>query len=149
MFPGGKITKYSTYTMVSKCHHRQTANEATGLYVSWWRKITKHFTCITVSKCHHRIGYRPGSLWLYPSGRGRPPTQLHSLSEYTVKKSFSIFPSPAGMPLTKLSLGGNNLYLTSLIPHRQSLISDIQAGDGNIEKIFYGVERVQYIVLIV
>ncbi len=27
------------------------------------------------------------------------------------KKSFSIFPSPAGMSLTKLSLGGNNLYM--------------------------------------
>jgi hypothetical protein len=32
------------------------------------------------------------------------------------KKSFSIFQSPAGMSLTKLSLGRNNLYLTSLIP---------------------------------
>jgi hypothetical protein len=29
------------------------------------------------------------------------------------KKSFAIFPSPAGMSLTKLSLGGNNLYTTS------------------------------------
>jgi hypothetical protein len=27
---------------------------------------------------------------------------------YTIKKSFSIFPSPAGMLLSKLSLGGNN-----------------------------------------
>ncbi len=29
------------------------------------------------------------------------------------KKSFSIFPSPAGMSLTKLSLARNNLYMTS------------------------------------
>ncbi len=29
-------------------------------------------------------------------------------------KSFSIFLSPAGMSLTKLSLGGNNLYMTPL-----------------------------------
>ncbi len=37
------------------------------------------------------------------------------------KKIFSIFPSPAGM---------------SLFPPRESLVSDIQAGDGNIEKLF-------------
>ncbi len=55
------------------------------------------------------------------------------------KKSFSIFPSPAEMSLTKVSLGGNNLYLTSLFPPRESLVSDIPAGDGNIEKLFYGV----------
>jgi hypothetical protein len=52
------------------------------------------------------------------------------------KKSFSIFPSPAGMSLTKLSLGGNNLYMTSLFPPRESLVSDIPAGDGNIKKLF-------------
>jgi hypothetical protein len=37
------------------------------------------------------------------------------------KKSFSIFPSPAGMSLTKISLGGNNLYMTSLFPPKESL----------------------------
>ncbi len=55
------------------------------------------------------------------------------------KKSFAIFPSPSGMSLTRLSLGGNNLYMTSLFPPRESLVSDIPAGDGNIEKFFYGV----------
>jgi hypothetical protein len=57
------------------------------------------------------------------------------------KKSFSIFPSPAGMSLTstKFSLGGNNLYMTSLFPPRESLVSDIPAGVENIEKLFYGV----------
>jgi hypothetical protein len=49
------------------------------------------------------------------------------------KKSFAIFPSPA-----KLSLGGNNLFMTSLFPPRESLVSDIPAGDGNIEKLFSG-----------
>jgi hypothetical protein len=39
------------------------------------------------------------------------------------------------MSLTKLSLGGNNLYMTSLFPPRESLVSDIPAGDGNIEKL--------------
>jgi hypothetical protein len=30
---------------------------------------------------------------------------------YTVKKRFAIFPSPAGMSITKLSLAGNNLII--------------------------------------
>jgi hypothetical protein len=55
---------------------------------------------------------------------------------YTVKKSFSIFPSPAGMSLTKLSLGGNNDVIYKLFPPRESLVSDIPAVDGNIEKLF-------------
>jgi hypothetical protein len=54
------------------------------------------------------------------------------------------------MSLTKLSLGGNNIYMTSLFPPRESLVpvSDIRAGDGNIKKLFYGVYgrcRVLYI----
>jgi hypothetical protein len=32
------------------------------------------------------------------------------VGQYTVKKRFAIFPPPAGMSLTKLSLDGNNLY---------------------------------------
>ncbi len=55
------------------------------------------------------------------------------------KKSFSIFLSPAGMSLTKLSLGGNIDVIHKLFPPRESLVSDIPAGDGNIEKLFYGV----------
>ncbi len=51
------------------------------------------------------------------------------------KKSFSIFPSPAGMSLTKLSPGGNNLYMTSLFPPSESLVSDIPARGTNIEKL--------------
>jgi hypothetical protein len=57
-------------------------------------------------------------------------------SETHRKKSFSIFPSPAKMSLTKLCLGGNNLYKTSLFPPRKSWVSDIPAGDGNIDKLF-------------
>ncbi len=45
------------------------------------------------------------------------------------------------MSLTKLSLGGNNLYMTSLFPPRESLVSDILAGDGNIEKLFLQCRR--------
>ncbi len=55
---------------------------------------------------------------------------------YTVKKSFSIFTSSAGMSLNKLSLGGNNDVIYKLFPPRESLVSDISAGDGNIEKHF-------------
>jgi hypothetical protein len=55
------------------------------------------------------------------------------------KKYFSIFPSPAGMSLTKLSLGGNNDVINKLFPPKESLVSDIPSGEGNIEKLFYGV----------
>jgi hypothetical protein len=44
------------------------------------------------------------------------------------------------MSLTKLSLGGNNDVTSKLFPPRESLVSDIPAGDGNIKKLFYGVQ---------
>jgi hypothetical protein len=65
-----------------------------------------------------------------------PETDFLSVVLNTVKKSFSIFPSPAGMPLAKLSLGGNNDVIYKLFPPRESLVSDIPAVDGNIEKLF-------------
>ncbi len=40
------------------------------------------------------------------------------------------------MSLTKLSLGGNNDVIYKLFPPRESLVSDILAGDGNVEKLF-------------
>jgi hypothetical protein len=40
------------------------------------------------------------------------------------------------MSLTKLSLGGNNDVIYKLFPHRESFVSDIPAGDENIEKLF-------------
>jgi hypothetical protein len=43
------------------------------------------------------------------------------------------------MSFTKLSLGGNNNVIYKLFPPRESLVSDIPAGVGNIEKLFYGV----------
>jgi len=52
------------------------------------------------------------------------------------KKSFSIFPSPAGISLTKLSLGGNNDVIYKLFPPRESLAGDIPVGDGNIKRFF-------------
>jgi hypothetical protein len=59
------------------------------------------------------------------------------MGPYTVKKNFSIFPSPAGMSLTKLSLGGNNDVIYKLFLPRESFVSDILVGEGNIEKLFY------------
>jgi hypothetical protein len=46
------------------------------------------------------------------------------------KKRLPIFPSPAGMSPTKLSLAGNI---------RESLVSDIPAGDGKIGNLFYSI----------
>jgi hypothetical protein len=55
------------------------------------------------------------------------------------KKSFSIFPPPAGMSLTKVSLGGNYDLIYKLFLPWESLVSDILAGDRNIEKPFFTV----------
>jgi hypothetical protein len=38
--------------------------------------------------------------------------------------------------LTKLSLGGNNDVIYELFPARESLVSDIPAGDGKIVNLF-------------
>jgi len=52
------------------------------------------------------------------------------------KKTFDIPVLSLHVTYQTLSLGGNNLYMTSLFPPRESLVSDILAGDGNIEKLF-------------
>ncbi len=46
-----------------------------------------------------------------------------------------IFPSLAGMSLTKLYLAGNNM----IFPRQGGLISDIMAGDGKIAYLFFTV----------
>jgi hypothetical protein len=77
--------------------------------------------------------------WLFPEQMNEQRLHLEDCvrSERTIKKLFDIpVPSPARMSLTQISLGGNNLYMTSLFPPRESLVSDIPAGDGNIEKLF-------------
>ncbi len=43
------------------------------------------------------------------------------------------------MSLTKFSLGGNYDVIYKLFQPRESLVSDIPAGDGNIEKNFFTV----------
>jgi hypothetical protein len=44
------------------------------------------------------------------------------------------------MSLYILSLGGNNDVIYKLFLPRESFVSDILARDGNIEKLFYGVQ---------
>ncbi len=51
------------------------------------------------------------------------------------KKGLATFLSPAGMSLTKLSLCGNNLI--TVYPTRESLVSDIPAGDRNVANFFW------------
>jgi hypothetical protein len=56
---------------------------------------------------------------------------------YTVKKAFRYSrPLQGCLSLTKLALGGNNDVIHHLFPPRESLVSDISAGDENIEKLF-------------
>ncbi len=62
-------------------------------------------------------------------------THYENAKSVQSKKSFSIFLSLAGMSLTKLSLGGNYDVIYKLFLLRDNLVSDIPAGDGNIEKL--------------
>ncbi len=56
------------------------------------------------------------------------------------KKRLAIFPSQAGMSLTKLFLAWK---IIKLFPGRESLVSDIPAGDGKIDNLFYSVREVK------
>jgi hypothetical protein len=53
------------------------------------------------------------------------------------------------MSLTKLSPGGNNFYMTSLFLPKESLVSDIPAGGGNMEKLFLPCTFLPFILKIV
>jgi hypothetical protein len=59
--------------------------------------------------------------------------QIAVLKKVHCKKRLAIFPSPAGMSTTKLSLVWNKF------PSRESLVSDIPARDGKNDTLFYGV----------
>jgi hypothetical protein len=62
----------------------------------------------------------------------RPDGTANFSENIHCKKSISIFPSPAGVTLANLSLGGNNLTISS----RESLVSDIPDGDGKSDDLF-------------
>ncbi len=59
---------------------------------------------------------------------------------YKKVREFPI-PLPSRDVTTKLSLGGNNdfISITELFLPRGSLVSDIPAGDGKLVNLFYGV----------
>jgi hypothetical protein len=68
------------------------------------------------------------------------PNSIYNYSEIRRKacrkKSFLIFPVP-GRDVTYQTLPGcNNDIVYKLFPPRESLVSDIPAGDGNIEELF-------------
>jgi hypothetical protein len=52
------------------------------------------------------------------------------------KKKVREFPVPSRDDTTKLSLGGNNDVITELFLPRESLVSDIPAGDGKLVNLF-------------
>jgi hypothetical protein len=58
----------------------------------------------------------------------------------TLSKRLVVFPSPAGMSLTKSSLDGKN--------SRESLMSDFPAGDGKTANLFFTVHAYLYIHLV-
>ncbi len=76
---------------------------------------------------------------------------IPSLSTLHRKKRFTFtsFPSPAGMSLTKLPLGRNNSVMTSLFPPRESLVVTSRLGTGNSRNFFLrcssGSHLLQYI----
>ncbi len=61
------------------------------------------------------------------------PPAMDGAYRYTVKKGLAVFPSPAGMSFTKFSLDGDNLIISG---QRESLVSDIPAGDGKTANLF-------------
>jgi hypothetical protein len=60
------------------------------------------------------------------------------------KKSFTSFPSPAGMSLTKFPLGRNNSVMTSLFPPRESLVVTSRLGTGNSRTFFLRCRDVEF-----
>jgi hypothetical protein len=72
--------------------------------------------------------------WEDTSGFSKDTLRIHC------KKRLTIFPSLAGMSLTKLFLGIIQLFLA-----RESLISDILTGNGKIANLFYSVPANKWI----
>jgi hypothetical protein len=84
--------------------------------------------------------------------RRREGNSEEGFSKHHRKKSFSIFPYPAAMSLTKLSLGRKSFFygahckkqvIDFPVPSRDvtyqtltKLVSDIPAGDGKIDNLF-------------
>jgi hypothetical protein len=82
------------------------------------------------------------SVSLLTAPYGIHSSQCHCLSIISWSSTVREFPVPIRDVTTKLSLGGNNDVITELFLSRGSLVSDIPAGDGKLENLFYGV--IQY-----
>jgi hypothetical protein len=74
------------------------------------------------------FGSTPHSFQLHRQTTFAQREERISEKEIQRKKRLAIFPSPAGMSLNKLSLADNNL--------RESLVSDIPAGERKIPNLF-------------
>ncbi len=77
----------------------------------------------------------PTIIFIFPLYVTFFPFLKYSYAKLHCKKRLPTFPFLAGKSLTRLSLGGNNL----IFPPRESMVSDIPAGDGNVADVFYGV----------
>jgi hypothetical protein len=66
---------------------------------------------------------------------------LYTISRLHCKKRLASFPSPAGMSLTKRSLAGNNLIISTA---RECLACAIPAEDGIIANIFLQCRKPLY-----
>jgi hypothetical protein len=69
--------------------------------------------------------------------------KLKVTTKYTVvhcKKKLAVFPSAAGMSLSKLSLAGNNFIIPEA---RESLVNDIPAGDRKTINLFLQCSRIE------
>ena len=79
------------------------------------------------------------SEWVGVCGQAKKPEQDGPLtlpqinSPLHCKKRSAVFPSPAGMCLTKRSLAGNNENITG---QGESLVSDIPSGDVKFASLF-------------
>jgi hypothetical protein len=71
----------------------------------------------------------------YKRGKSRIQSAFFHTSPLPVhcKKISAIFPSPAWMSLTKLSLAGKKSIIPGAV---ESLVSDIPAGEGKIANLF-------------
>ncbi len=111
------ITHYMVYS------HAGVLHTFPQWYLFWWHKVSffvqNHRDRILVSVVASKARWT----WIFVSDK-LTSSALPWLVVSSKKKSFLIFPSPAVMSLTKLSRGGNNLYITSLFPPRESLVSE-------------------------
>jgi hypothetical protein len=95
-------------------------------------------TYACIHTCSVRVAYTiKKGVTIFPSPAGMPLTkQSLAWNNLHCKKRFGIFPSPAGMPLTKLSLAG--IQFNYFRPGRVWLVTS-RLGTGKSFTMFYSV----------